>query len=110
MNSTFIAFRHGNRYLYIWIGILIHALNVENLCYWIPDLDNFWQAQGFLTLFGMRAPLSVIFGIFHVFDYISYVFVQRYYILLTYKVLLFFICCLIESLRLFFWYYKLYKQ
>jgi len=75
---TFIhAFRHGNRYMYTWIGILIHALNVENLCYWIPELDNFWQAQGFLTLFGMRAPLSIILGIYHMFDYVSYVFVQR---------------------------------
>lgn len=74
----FLAFRHGGRYLYVWIGILIYGLNVENLSYWIPDLDNFWQAQGFLTLFGMRAPLSIIFGIYHVFYYISYVFVQRY--------------------------------
>uniref|UniRef100_A0A7E5A239 Transmembrane protein n=2 Tax=Panagrellus redivivus TaxID=6233 RepID=A0A7E5A239_PANRE len=75
---TFIhAWRHGNRYFYVWIGILVHALNVENLCYWIPDLDNFWQAQGMLTFFGMRAPLYILLGIYHVFDYISYIFVSR---------------------------------
>lgn len=63
--------------MFVWIGILIHGLNVENLCYWIPDLDNFWQAQGILTLFGMRAPLYIILGLYHTFIYISYVFVQR---------------------------------
>uniref|UniRef100_A0A914W1X5 Acyltransferase 3 domain-containing protein n=1 Tax=Plectus sambesii TaxID=2011161 RepID=A0A914W1X5_9BILA len=75
---TFIhAWRKGGRYLYVWIGILIHALNVENLCYWIPDLDNFWQAQGILTFFGMRAPLYILLGIYHMFDYTAYVFVRR---------------------------------
>lgn len=74
----FIAFRHGNRFLFVWIGILIYALNIENLHYWIPSLDNVWQAQGFLTLFGMRTPLSIILGAYHVFIYISYIFVQRY--------------------------------
>uniref|UniRef100_A0AC35F6I6 Uncharacterized protein n=1 Tax=Panagrolaimus sp. PS1159 TaxID=55785 RepID=A0AC35F6I6_9BILA len=75
---TFIhAYRHGHRYMYVWIGILIHALNVENLCYWIPDLDNFWQAQGILTFFGMRAPLYILLGIYHTFDYIAYIFVSR---------------------------------
>ncbi|CAI4221549.1 unnamed protein product [Auanema sp. JU1783] len=71
------AYRHGNRYMFVWIGILIHALNVENLCYWIPDMDNFWQAQGILTLFGMRAPLYIILGIYHMFDYTAYVMVSR---------------------------------
>jgi len=75
---TFVhAYRHERRYLYVWFGILIHALNVENLCYWIPDLDNFWQAQGLLTFFGMRAPLYILLGIYHTFDYISYIFVKR---------------------------------
>jgi len=75
---TFVhAWRNGNRYMYVWIGVLIHALNVENLCYWIPDLDNFWQAQGILTFFGARAPLYILLGIYHTFDYISYVCVQR---------------------------------
>ena len=63
--------------MYVWLGILIHSMNVENLCYWIPDLDNFWQAQGLLTFFGMRAPLYIILGIYHMFDYVAYVFVKR---------------------------------
>ncbi|GMR33179.1 hypothetical protein PMAYCL1PPCAC_03374, partial [Pristionchus mayeri] len=71
------AWRHGGRYLYVWIGIFIHALNVENLCYWIPDMDNFWQAQGILTFFGARAPLYIILGIYHMFDYTAYVMIQR---------------------------------
>ncbi|KAF8386686.1 hypothetical protein PRIPAC_75828 [Pristionchus pacificus] len=71
------AWRHGGRYLYVWIGIAIHALNVENLCYWIPDMDNFWQAQGILTFFGARAPLYILLGIYHMFDYTAYVMIQR---------------------------------
>lgn len=78
LKLVFLAYRHDRRYLFVWFGILIHALNVENLCYWLPDLDNFWQAQGLLTFFGMRAPLYIILGIYHTFDYISYIFVKRY--------------------------------
>ncbi|CAJ0562300.1 unnamed protein product, partial [Mesorhabditis spiculigera] len=76
---TFIhAYRNRERrYLYVWIAITIHAFNVENLCYNIPDMDNFWQAQGVLTFFGARAPLYILFGIYHTFDYCAYVAVQK---------------------------------
>ncbi|PAV74190.1 hypothetical protein WR25_08756 [Diploscapter pachys] len=71
------AWRHGPRYVLVWFGILVHALNVENLCYWIPDMDNFWQAQGIFTLFGARAPLYIIVGIYHMFDYTAFVMASR---------------------------------
>ncbi|TKR80689.1 hypothetical protein L596_014721 [Steinernema carpocapsae] len=75
---TFIhACRKGGRYFYTWIGIFIHALNVENLSYQIPDMDNFWHAQGIITLFGSRAPLYILFGIYHMFDYCAYVMVRK---------------------------------
>uniref|UniRef100_A0A8R1DGP2 DUF7802 domain-containing protein n=1 Tax=Caenorhabditis japonica TaxID=281687 RepID=A0A8R1DGP2_CAEJA len=71
------AWRSGTRFVLVWFGILIHALNVENLCYWIPDMDNFWQAQGILTFFGARAPLYILVGIYHMFDYTSFVLMSR---------------------------------
>ncbi|UMM39322.1 hypothetical protein L5515_016426 [Caenorhabditis briggsae] len=71
------AWRSGTRFVLVWFGILIHALNVENLCYWIPDMDNFWQAQGILTFFGARAPLYILIGIYHMFDYTSFVLMSR---------------------------------
>ncbi|KAK0404069.1 hypothetical protein QR680_017269 [Steinernema hermaphroditum] len=78
---TFVhAWRRGGRYLYAWIGIFIHALNVENLTYWIPQMNNFWQAQGIFTLFGSRMPLYILFGIYHVFDYCTYVMVRKLYL------------------------------
>uniref|UniRef100_A0A1I8ARY9 AcidPPc domain-containing protein n=1 Tax=Steinernema glaseri TaxID=37863 RepID=A0A1I8ARY9_9BILA len=78
---TFLhAWRRGGRYLYAWIGILIHALNVETVSHWIPGMDNFWHAQGIFTLFGSRAPLYVIFGVYQVFDYCAYVMVRKMYL------------------------------
>ncbi|CAI5454038.1 unnamed protein product [Caenorhabditis angaria] len=75
---TFVhAWRIGTRHVLVWFGILIHALNVENLCYWIPDMDNFWQAQGILTFFGARAPLYILIGIYHMFDYTAFVLASR---------------------------------
>uniref|UniRef100_A0A914H1F8 DUF7802 domain-containing protein n=1 Tax=Globodera rostochiensis TaxID=31243 RepID=A0A914H1F8_GLORO len=50
------AYRHGGRL---------------NIC---------WNAQGLLTFFGSRIPLSTVFGANQVFLYIAYVFVQRMYL------------------------------
>lgn len=58
---TFIhASRVGGRYLFLWIGIVLHGLFVEAVSYWMPDIDSFWHAQGIFTFLGQRLPLYII--------------------------------------------------
>lgn len=71
------AYRHGARYLYVWVGITIHALTMEFLSLSVKDLNLSWHAQGVLSFFGMRVPLYAIFGVHQVFGYTAYVLVKR---------------------------------
>ncbi|KAL3098012.1 hypothetical protein niasHT_027557 [Heterodera trifolii] len=76
------AYRHGGRYVYTWIGIYISQLvyGIALSSDLFPILNNCWFAQGLLTFFGARIPLSTIFGANQVFLYVAYVFVQRMYL------------------------------
>ncbi|PIO76613.1 hypothetical protein TELCIR_01299 [Teladorsagia circumcincta] len=71
------AYRHGGRYLYVWIAITIHAFNLESLALTVPDLNLSWHAQGVLSFFGMRVPLYALFGIHQMCGYTAYVLVRR---------------------------------
>lgn len=71
------AFRHGGRYLFTWIGIFILGLTVENIHYIVPDADIVWHAQSTLTFFGMRTPLFIILGMYHMIGYTAYVMARR---------------------------------
>ena len=52
--------RSGNRFKYLWFGILAHGLVVEMAAYWVPDIDNFWHAQTPIMFLGRRLPLYII--------------------------------------------------
>lgn len=49
---VFLAFRNGGRFVYLWIGLIIHGLNTEIIVYNTNDVDNFWHAQSIAMFFG----------------------------------------------------------
>jgi len=65
------AFRNGGRFVYLWIGLIIHGLNTELIIYNTSDVDNFWHAQSFAMFFGRRMPIYVVLGLYTLFDYTS---------------------------------------
>ncbi|KAJ8318265.1 hypothetical protein KUTeg_003356 [Tegillarca granosa] len=63
---TFVhAMRNGGRYPWLWIGVILHGIVVELVSYFLPDIDNFWHAQGMIMFVGQRLPLYIvlIFGL-----------------------------------------------
>jgi hypothetical protein len=59
---TFLhAMIRGGRLPYLWLGIVIHGLVIECMCYILPDIDNFWHSQTPIILLGRRLPLHIIF-------------------------------------------------
>uniref|UniRef100_A0A0N4ZAJ8 Transmembrane protein n=1 Tax=Parastrongyloides trichosuri TaxID=131310 RepID=A0A0N4ZAJ8_PARTI len=72
------AIRHGGRYIYTWIGIVIFSTSSElfRISY-NKEWDYIFHAQSLLTLFGMRIPLHVVFGVLPTFIYSSYILSAR---------------------------------
>lgn len=56
----FSACIRGGRLPYLWVGIVLHGLVVEGMCYALPDVDNFWHSQTLVIFFGRRLPLHII--------------------------------------------------
>ena len=57
----FAAMRTGGRFRWLWFGIVVHALFVENVCFWFPEIiDNYWHSQTVIVLLGRRLPLHII--------------------------------------------------
>ncbi|KAH9260575.1 hypothetical protein BASA81_001042 [Batrachochytrium salamandrivorans] len=54
------AYRHGGRYLYMWLAILWHGFTVELVSYWVEPIDNFWHAQSTFVFFGKREPMQIV--------------------------------------------------
>ncbi|GAB6026459.1 hypothetical protein CHUAL_012654 [Chamberlinius hualienensis] len=54
------AILSGGRYKYLWLATVLHGLVVEHLVFGVPDMDNFWHAQGLLTFRGGRLPGNII--------------------------------------------------
>lgn len=71
------AYRKGGRFLYLWIGIIVHGLNTECITYWVPDIDNFWHAQSNLMFVGRRLPLYVLIGLYPLYDYTASIAAKR---------------------------------
>lgn len=66
---TFIhAQRVGGRFHFLWVAVILHGLFVEAVSYWMPDIDNFWHAQGMFMFLGQRLPLYIVF-LYPVFIY-----------------------------------------
>jgi hypothetical protein len=64
---TFLhAMIRGGRLPYLWLGIVIHGLVIECMCYILPDIDNFWHSQTPIILLGRRLPLHIIFLCKHI--------------------------------------------
>lgn len=53
------ALRNGGRFRWLWLATLLHGITVECVSYFIPDIDNFWHAQGVVTFLGLRLPLYI---------------------------------------------------
>uniref|UniRef100_A0A0N5B8B3 Transmembrane protein n=1 Tax=Strongyloides papillosus TaxID=174720 RepID=A0A0N5B8B3_STREA len=72
------AIRHGGRYIYTWIGIFIFSISSEVFrINYGSEWDYVFHAQSLLTLFGMRIPLHVAFGVMPTFVYSSYILAGR---------------------------------
>ena len=56
------AWRKGGRFLHFWWATVIVSVAAEGTCYLIPSVNNFWHAQGVVSLFGRRFPLYMIFA------------------------------------------------
>ncbi|XP_078699035.1 uncharacterized protein LOC144926286 [Branchiostoma floridae x Branchiostoma belcheri] len=70
------AWRKGGRYRSLWLAALLHGLVTETVCYWVPEIDNFWHAQTSVMMLGRRLPLYIVF--FHpVYSYVSNVAASR---------------------------------
>ncbi|KAJ3662166.1 hypothetical protein Zmor_006522 [Zophobas morio] len=59
--TLFHAIIRGGRLPYLWLGILIHGVVVECMCYILPDIDNFWHSQTPVIFLGRRLPLHIMF-------------------------------------------------
>ncbi|XP_070545272.1 uncharacterized protein [Ptychodera flava] len=70
------AWRHGGRFLYLWFATIAHGLTTECVSYFVPDIDNFWHAQGMIMLLGKRLPMYVVI-VYPVFIYTAAVSVYR---------------------------------
>ncbi|XP_071050816.1 uncharacterized protein [Onthophagus taurus] len=55
------AFIRGGRLPYLWLATVLHGLVVELICYFLPDVDNFWHSQTPIMFIGRRLPLHIIF-------------------------------------------------
>lgn len=55
------AVRNGGRYPWLWLSTILHGLTVECVCYFLPDIDNFWHGQSMIMLLGQRLPLHILF-------------------------------------------------
>ena len=56
----FTAHKAGGRYYHFWWACIIVSLVTECVCYFMPNLNNFWHAQGVLTFVGRRFPLYIV--------------------------------------------------
>lgn len=66
---TFIhSISNGGRFKWLWLATIAHAVTVECVSYYMPDVDNFWHAQSMVMLVGQRLPLHIIF-VYPVFIY-----------------------------------------
>ncbi|KAL1517192.1 hypothetical protein ABEB36_000988 [Hypothenemus hampei] len=54
------ALVRGGRLPWLWLGITLHGIFVEVMCYIIPDVDNFWHSQTPIIFVGRRLPLHII--------------------------------------------------
>ncbi|XP_066142181.1 uncharacterized protein [Euwallacea fornicatus] len=58
---TFIhAILRGGRLPWLWLGIILHGVFLEIMCYIVPDVDNFWHSQTPIVFLGGRLPLHII--------------------------------------------------
>ncbi|KAL3876893.1 hypothetical protein ACJMK2_034674 [Sinanodonta woodiana] len=54
------ALRSGGRFRWLWLSVVLHGLWVEAISYNLPDVDNFWHAQGTVMFLGQRLPFYVV--------------------------------------------------
>lgn len=45
----------------LFLAPIGHGLFVEVICYYFPDINNFWHAQSMIMLIGRRLPLHILF-------------------------------------------------
>ncbi|XP_078619533.1 uncharacterized protein LOC144886678 [Branchiostoma floridae x Branchiostoma japonicum] len=70
------ALRRGGRYRSLWLAALLHGVVTETVCYWVPEIDNFWHAQSSVMMLGRRLPLYIM--LCHpVYNYMSNVAASR---------------------------------
>lgn len=56
---NFTALKKGGRWPYLVLATLLHGFTVECVSYFVPDIDNFWQAQSPIIFVGRRLPLYI---------------------------------------------------
>ncbi|XP_069123101.1 uncharacterized protein [Argopecten irradians] len=71
------ALRNGGRFKWLWLGVILHGLVVEAISYNLPEIDNFWHAQGTIMFLGGRLPLYIVV-IYAVFLYTASVAVAHW--------------------------------
>ena len=54
------ALRNGGRYKWLWLTCILQGLTTEMVSYFLPDIDNFWHAQGMVMFAGQRLPLYIM--------------------------------------------------
>lgn len=59
LKFTKLAFKTGGRWPWLFFAAMIHGMIIEMICYFLPFVQNFWHAQGIITLFDHRMPLYV---------------------------------------------------
>lgn len=55
----FAAFKKGGRWPWLFFAAMGHGLVVELIAYFVSFIDNFWHAQGLITLFDRRMALYI---------------------------------------------------
>lgn len=56
-----LAFKEGGRWPWLFFAAMGHGFFVEFMAYFAPFIENFWHAQGIVTLFDRRMTLYIAF-------------------------------------------------
>lgn len=65
------AFQTGGRWPWLFFASITHGFVVEMLSYFAPFIENFWHAQGFITLFDRRMALYIAILCMYTFVFIN---------------------------------------
>lgn len=70
------AYKNGGYHMYYWWATVVLSVTTELVCYYVPELDNFWHSQSVVMFAHGRYPLYIVL-LYNAFYYPAMVAVSR---------------------------------